>query len=179
MSFASATPLTFTLTFHGPFRLPCYAFGQMKCPHCQVTIHDAGASANGVGLGDSNWYLVYFACPACNRPIIRVRRNQQGDITIYPAFPQRPPLRPVPAEVPNPYRQDFLEACDVLELSPKASAALSRRNLQAILKDKAGMTKRDLADQIAEMIERGHLPTHIQEGLDAVRNIGNFCSPSN
>ena len=82
----------------------------------------------------------------------------------------------MPVEVPDPYRQDFLEACDVIKSSPKASAALSRRNLQAILREKANTKKKDLADQIDEVITLGLLPTHILEGLDAVRNIGNFAA---
>ena len=47
--------------------------------------------------------------------------------------------RLVPADVPDPYRQDFIEAAEVLGFSEKASAALSRRCLQAILRDKAGV----------------------------------------
>jgi hypothetical protein len=76
----------------------------------------------------------------------------------------------------DPFRQDFNEAVAVLSLSPKASAALSRRILQAILREKAKTKKRDLADQIDEVIALGHMPTHILEGLDAVRNIGNFAA---
>jgi Domain of unknown function (DUF4145) len=64
----------------------------------------------------------------------------------------------------------------VLSDSPKASAALSRRCLQAILRDKAGAKKKDLNDQIEEVIEGGKLPTHIAEGLHAVRTIGNFAA---
>jgi hypothetical protein len=69
-----------------------------------------------------------------------------------------------------------LEACRVLADSAKASAALSRRNLQAILRDKAVTRSKDLADQIEEVINSGKIPSHIQEGLHAVRNIGNFAS---
>jgi len=85
-------------------------------------------------------------------------------------------LRPVPAEVPDPYKQDFTEACKVLQDSPKASAALSRRNLQAILRDKAATKNKDLFDQIDEVINAGKIPSHIQDGLHAVRNIGNFAA---
>lgn len=64
----------------------------------------------------------------------------------------------------------------MLPLSAKASAALSRRILQSVLREKANTKKKDLADQIDEVITLGHLPTHILEGLDAVRNIGNFAA---
>jgi len=85
-------------------------------------------------------------------------------------------VRPVPAEVPDPYRQDFIEACLVLPDSEKASAALGRRCLQAILRDEAMTKARDLFDQIEEVSNRGTLPSHIAEGLHAVRNIGNFAA---
>jgi hypothetical protein len=84
--------------------------------------------------------------------------------------------RPIAAEVVDPYRQDFLEASKVLADSPKASAALSRRCLQAVLKDKAGTTKKDLNDQIEEVIASQKVPGYISEGLHAVRVIGNFAA---
>jgi len=107
-----------------------------------------------------------------------LRRPKAKNIiaTIFPAFPATDSLRPVPTEVSDPYKQDFIEACSVLTLSPKASAALSRRNLQAILRDKAGAKKKDLFDQIEEVIASGTLPSHIADGLHAVRNIGNFAA---
>jgi hypothetical protein len=91
------------------------------------------------------------------------------------AYPQNY-TRPVPAEVPDPYRQDYVEACKVLDDSAKASAALSRRNLQAVLRDKAGTKSKDLFDQIEEVINSGKVPSHIAEDLHAVRNIGNFAA---
>jgi len=107
-----------------------------------------------------------------------LRQPSRGDLTpiLLPAYPHAETLRPVPPEVPSPYKDDFTQACAVLSLSPKASAALSRRNLQAILREKAQTKKKDLADQIEEVINSGHVPTHIQEGLDAVRNTGNFAA---
>jgi hypothetical protein len=94
------------------------------------------------------------------------------------AYPQNISARPLPAEVPEPYRGDFEEAAAVIPLSPKASAALSRRNLQAILRNEAKTKKKDLADQIDEVIAAGLLPSHILDGLDAVRHIGNFAAHS-
>jgi hypothetical protein len=82
--------------------------------------------------------------------------------------------RPVPAGVVDPYKQDFIEACKVLQDSPKASAALSRRCLQMVLRDKAGTKSKDLYDQIEEVT--GKVPSHIGESLHAVRNIGNFVA---
>jgi hypothetical protein len=63
----------------------------------------------------------------------------------------------------------------VLPDSAKASAALSRRLLQHLIREKAGITRRDLATEIQDLIKAG-LPSHLSEAIDAVRNIGNFAA---
>jgi hypothetical protein len=120
-------------------------------------------------------------CPECKKAIIRVVQvltdiTRKEHRTEFPAYPPNNAVRPIAAEVPDPFKQDFIEACNVLPLSAKASAALSRRTLQAILREKAATNKKDLADQIDEVIATGTLPSHIVEGLHAVRNIGNFAA---
>jgi hypothetical protein len=81
---------------------------------------------------------------------------------------------PAPAEVPSDISRDYNEAALVLPLSPKASAALSRRCLQAVLRDTGKTKKKDLADQIDEVLPA--LPSQLQKSLDAIRNIGNFAA---
>jgi hypothetical protein len=76
----------------------------------------------------------------------------------------------------RPYRQDFNEAALVLRDSEKASAALSRRCLQSILRDKAGVKPTDLYNEIEEVISSGKLPTDIADALHLVRVIGNFAA---
>lgn len=171
----------------------------MKCPHCNTAIAAAFTesglvqypevrSRTGQSLaGQLLWLLSHQRCPECHETIIYLRRlsappnaNPQSHNTWpvdknFMAYP-RSATRPIPAEVPSPYRDDFAEACKVLADSPKASAALSRRCLQAILRDQAATKARDLADQIEEVTHSGKVPSHIQEGLHAVRNIGNFAA---
>jgi len=121
------------------------------------------------------WKANLQRCPECMEDIIFLYR-MIGDANTRPflmAYPQSS-SRPIPDVVPEPYRSDFNEACLVLRLSPKASAALSRRNLQTILREEGKTTKRDLYDQIEEISPK--LPSHISEGLHAVRNIGNFAA---
>lgn len=103
--------------------------------------------------------------------------NQTSELTSrYLVYPANTSVRPLPSEVPDPYKTDFDEAAAVLPLSPKASAALSRRTLQAVLRDKAGTSSKDLFDQIEEVTASGKLPSHIADDLHAVRNIGNFAA---
>lgn len=81
---------------------------------------------------------------------------------------------PIPREVPSHIAQDYREAVLVLPISPKASAALSRRCLQSVLREVGQTRAKDLADQIKEVLP--HLPSRIADNLDVVRVIGNFAA---
>jgi hypothetical protein len=81
--------------------------------------------------------------------------------------------RPLPREVAEPYASTFQEAANVLKLSPRASAALSRRLLQELLSDKGGATQKDLGRQIEFVLPS--LPGYLKH-LDAVRQVGNFAA---
>ncbi|MGH9708109.1 MAG: DUF4145 domain-containing protein [Candidatus Acidiferrales bacterium] len=59
-------------------------------------------------------------------------------------------------------------------LSGKASAALSRRCLQSLLREVAGTKSKDLSDQIEDVLDT--LPAFLREQIDAVRIIGNFAA---
>ena len=83
---------------------------------------------------------------------------------------------PPPPEVPEPYRSDYTEAAAIVSLSPQASAAISRRCLQAVLHDKAGTTKRDLDGQIDEVLATHTLPSDLAEDVDAIRHVGNVAA---
>lgn len=91
----------------------------------------------------------------------------------YPRAPSRPAP---PPEVPKEFADDYVEAALVLSDSPKASAALSRRCLQHILREKTGVKHSDLAKEIDQVIASNLLPSHLAEAIDAIRNIGNFAA---
>lgn len=159
----------------------------MKCPHCDVGVHEELQEQYVFATTDrdfeSLWYILYQHCSECSEPIVflefRKRFRPSGTIVDgkrFLVFPRGALQRPVPVQVPDPYRRDFVEACEVLPFSPKASAALSRRNLQTIIRDKAGVTGRDLNAEIQTLVDSGRVPTHISEGLHAVRQIGNFAA---
>jgi hypothetical protein len=78
--------------------------------------------------------------------------------------------------VPEEFAADYREACLTLSDSPKASAALSRRCLQHILRETAKVKPSNLADEIQMVIDSKTLPSHLVESLDAIRNIGNFAA---
>jgi hypothetical protein len=103
----------------------------MKCPHCIIEL----------ALGEP--------LEAYMRGIIGIQ-NIKYRITVNPLTSSRPP---VPKEVDEKFASDYKEACLVLTFSPKTSAALSRRCLQNILREKAGIKKGDLSTEIQQVID--------------------------
>ncbi|MEI7611709.1 MAG: DUF4145 domain-containing protein [Betaproteobacteria bacterium] len=99
--------------------------------------------------------------------------NEKTRYIVRPRVANRPAP---PKEVPEEFAADYREASLVLADSPKSSAALSRRCLQHILREKAGVKKADLAKEIDEVISSGKLPSHLSEAIDGIRNIGNFAA---
>jgi len=153
----------------------------MKCPHCLKECHDEFADTwliwRGVGGAEDAegaWFARWSMCPACNRSKIELysRKNQGVKLRLtYPRGSARPPLS---ATVPDGFKEDYLEACLVLEGSPKASAALSRRSLQHLLREKGGAKNKDLSEQIDEVLPS--LPTDLAGMIDAIRVVGNFAA---
>jgi hypothetical protein len=91
---------------------------------------------------------------------------------IYPAEGSRP----CPPEVPTPLREYFQQAAMVLPISPMASAAMSRRCLQMLLRDYAGAAQHNLSAQIDAVLAEGKLPTATADQLHGVREVGNFAA---
>jgi hypothetical protein len=125
-----------------------------------------------------------MTCPECRKDILSIGRAPSIGIEKPPAewsqvYPQGSSRGPVSLDVPKPIATDYNEAATVLPYSPKASAALSRRCLQAILRQ-AGYTQKDLAVQIDAVLNetdaRKALPTGVHTMLDAIRNFGNFSA---
>ncbi|MBI5304818.1 MAG: DUF4145 domain-containing protein [Chloroflexi bacterium] len=97
-------------------------------------------------------------------------------ISSIPIRPKGSSRSPCPSEVPAELAEDYTEACIVLFDSAKASAALSRRCLQNLLRKAAKVKHGDLADEIQQVIDSGSLPSHLVQVIDAVRQIGNFAA---
>ena len=63
-----------------------------------------------------------------------------------------------------------------MDYSPKASAALSRRLLQRVLREQLAIKRRDLSLEIDAFIETSGAPTYLTNAMDAVRTVGNFAA---
>jgi hypothetical protein len=151
----------------------------MKCPRCLDSIHAAWTDqGNFTNDPDGSYWAIHFMkCPECGKVIVklvnRTDNNVKSERLVLPKVPSRAPLSP---EVPPEFGDDYTEACLVLADSPKASAALSRRCLQHLLREKAGMKPSNLDNEIQQTLDSKVLPTYLAEAIDAVRVVGNFAA---
>jgi hypothetical protein len=135
----------------GPLRLSS-RFIVCPNPKCKrttlsVSLHvlklDAYYNANGTGECLNQWLLI----PSCRAM----------------AFPEY---------IPGTILSDYKEACLIVDASPKASATLSRRCLQGIIRDFWRVKPGRLVDEIEQIRDKTDPLTW--EAIDSVRKVGNI-----
>jgi Domain of unknown function (DUF4145) len=122
-----------------------------------------------VGLNKAQHNLQYDRYQALDEKLFELGQHPSASRVLQPSY------------IPTPIVQDYYEACDILNLSPKASATLARRCLQGMIRDFCGVTKNRLIDEIKELksqADEHRAPAGIQpdiiDAIDAVRKIGNI-----
>lgn len=158
------------------------------CPYCN---HDTIVSSNELfnrihcdlknSEGEKLLEIRWIACPneECNRLTLVADLfdydYRTGDTVDYlkhwDLIPQSI-AKVFPGYIPQAIRTDYEEACSIKDLSPKASATLSRRCLQGMIRDFYGVTKKNLYQEI-EVIKDLIDPLTWQ-AIDATREIGNI-----
>ena len=153
----------------------------MKCPHCLIGLPNELNTEYIVQDKNGSWRIEYKICTECKKVMIYLDEphNFSGHIMnirrmVYPKGITRKPL---PTEINDEeIVENYKEACLVLADSPKASAALSRRCLQHLLREKARVKKKTLANEIEQVLDSKQLQSYLSESLDAIRNIGKFAA---
>lgn len=150
------------------------------CPHCRR--HFLGLwnvqSIGSEDAGRTKWSIQSVQCLGCGKWIIALYELTVGfglSHSVRYVLPQASSRPPLPPEVPPEFATDYREACDVLPVSQKASAALSRRCLQHLLREKGGVKSGDLVNEIQQVLDSKQLPSFIAGDLDAIRHVGNFA----
>jgi len=168
----------------------------MKCPHCGTTIHDdssadylrfnVASAASGLSSETGLIYYIRYRvqkCPECQELIVHLQivtnsgfrrgiteEDIKEEFLVWP----KNAFRFVSKNVPEEYAKDYREATSVLNISPAASAALSRRCLQNIVHNHAKINKGNLKREIDELINSEVLPSYISNALHTLRGFGNF-----
>lgn len=160
----------------------------MLCPHCSTVVHfdwfSTGA-IRGSSEGFCGYSMSYAACPSCENLVVKLMKGSVGfnsidwivdelewEKMIYPRESRLENIQDVPAM----YVEDYEEAVKVISSSPKASAALTRRLLQNILREEFKIHERSLSNEIMKFVERPGIPSHLTSAVDAIRIIGNFAA---
>ena len=117
---------------------------------------------------DGHWRAEHTTCPACRQGIVRIvtRTPEVGDgmqvdkpaetDQIQLEWPRTSGRPGCPSAVPADLCKDYTQAGIVLADSPEASAALSRRCLQGVLRAK-GYNQKDLSNQIQSALDSNTL----------------------
>ncbi|MCW3784262.1 DUF4145 domain-containing protein [Defluviimonas salinarum] len=117
---------------------------------------------------------------AYNRNDQRWELVEGGELFSGRLFPESI-AKPQPDYIPVALREDYVEACRIRDLSPKASATLSRRCLQGMIRDFCGVKKDTLLAEITtlkELVKTDKAPSGVSldsvEAIDHVRGVGNI-----
>lgn len=163
-----------------------------QCPYCSMVMpisNDSCRTQKTSFEGSDGYYwnannhrvlapsaviLEFYKCPNCNEYSILL--GGEGDkvhdinpISIRP----RSLAKQFPDYIPTAIRQDYEEACAIVSLSPKASATLSRRCLQGMIRDFWQIRgKKRLVDEIDAL--EAKVPATQWKVLSSLRRIGNI-----
>lgn len=116
--------------------------------------------------------ITFYKCPNCDQFTIMANGigENVNDINMY----MRPKslAKQFPNYIPDAIRQDYEEACAIVTLSPKASATLSRRCLQGMIRDFWGIEEKNLYEEISAL--KNQIPADLWSSIDALRQLGNI-----
>lgn len=163
------------------------------CPYCNqiATITGQNVSSGSFEFDDHNKHgaqvlrLNTVTCPngkcreyALEAELYKLGKDLSGRVVrLSPSIRKwrlRPDsfAKPFPDYIPRPILDDYQEACLIRDLSPKASATLSRRCLQGVIRDFWGIADQTLKKEI-ELL-KGKIDDNTWKAIDAVRSVGNI-----
>lgn len=161
------------------------------CPFCNrpTTITEEDADYNNVGLfhDTKHGYVgiswVSIRCPNkdCHEVFLKVffdereikDRSYENEVVKHlQTWTLRPEsnAKPQPEYIPSQIREDYHEACLIAEKSPKASAALSRRCLQGMIRNFWDIKRKRLIDEVNALEDLVDADTW--EAIKAVKDVG-------
>ena len=153
---------TFTCPYCG--RAQSYSNANMLRSYAPNDCYDRQKASTDVII-----YHIRCSNVDCQNLIITGRfimSNEQFDIS-----PQHV-HKTYPDYIPKQIRDDYIEAADIIELSPKAAATLFRRCLQGMIHDFWDIKDKNLYAEISQL--KNKVSASMWNGRDGVRKIGNI-----
>ena len=148
---------------------------KLKQPECEATAYHCplcGAYAAQEwhqvhGMRKGNFIAInevkISICTHCKKPAI-----WNNSRMVYPSVMMVPPPNP---DLDTDIQNDYKEAADIVNRSPRAAAALLRLCVQKLCKQ-LGLRGEKIDDDIAALVKEG-LHETIQQALDVLRVVGN------
>ena len=155
------------------------------CPFCGnlMSVHSETESTHRFNFWKSNLPIA-FKDPYLSVTIMKCPNEECGKETVFAygthgyisgarvsIYPQSI-FRNFPEYVPAAIREDYEEACSIVNQSPKSAATLSRRCLQGMIHDFWNIHSRNLNAEITQLKE--HISASQWAAIDAVRSVGNI-----
>lgn len=158
------------------------------CPYCGTRVY---LKLYGNGYEEKaqdkkgGYNVVADFCPSCDKFIVvvehgtRYQNSQYYDEAcdidsrevVYPSFSSG---RILDEAIPQNYVSNFREAEQVLAISPKASATISRYLLQLILHEEFRISKKNLEEEIKELEARQTISSNLAKMFQVFRKVANF-----
>jgi len=152
------------------------------CPHCGTLVAFECIASLQFGHNRPKVFNEEVAfsselgrCRACLYMVIGVLSLTQSQVrTRHLLWPTVDWPDHAPSGLEPNIRKSYDEARAVLTRSPSAAAVLARRCVQHVIRQKMGIEKNRLVDEIGEAIRQPILTTGTKNALDHVRHIGNI-----
>lgn len=158
------------------FLTPSFNTKSFNCPYCGV-------------ISEQTWsiiFRIYFDDKQANGQSVRLHYDLQGsfatskckhcdEVAIWKnqkmVFPLTGTVSVPNVDMPDDVKEDYLEAKNIVTLSPRGAAALLRLALQKLCVH-LGESGKNINNDIKSLVAKG-LPATLQQALDSVRVIGN------
>ena len=146
-------------------------FERYKCPHCGVLFYETPDNTKERRISflhdqkefeklydfsviGADIVATYHYCPSCREYSVQLTSSNELFSFSYPPYTGIT----LPDYIPEAIRKDYMEACAIIDSSPKASATLSRRCLQGMIRDfwgvQAGRNRLDPGENSCRTISR-------------------------
>lgn len=163
------------------------------CPYCahaiSVTTQDQSAQLHTLKIenadGRCTLFTTFTVCPngACRLTMLSATlftseatadtsRDKLGRQLKHWKLMPNSGAKVFPAYIPEAILADYREASLIVEMSPKASATLSRRCLQGMIRNFWGVTPGKLAHEIRQIKDK--VDSDTWNSIESVREIGNI-----
>lgn len=154
---------------------------KMKCPYCGIALSNKQnaikTSVTHKGYFNNpnfavDYYLTHYCCPDCDNIVVLFDGVGSNAKDITKTIIPDSAARQFPDYIPLQIRNDYTEAFNIQNLSPKASATLARRCLQGMIRDFFEVKPGKLNDEINQIQDK--TDPSVWKVIHSVRQIGNI-----